>query len=64
MVRSRVVHGLGDDGATVETGGLLAAADLLVDALRRYRIPQFSGWRHQLVITVSCVVGVASLFTI
>ena len=32
-----VVHDHANDRAAVETGGLLAAADLLVDARRRYR---------------------------
>jgi hypothetical protein len=30
-----VIHGHADDGSTVETGGLLVAADLLVDTRRR-----------------------------
>jgi DNA invertase Pin-like site-specific DNA recombinase len=32
-----VIHNDADGGATVEAGGLLATADLLVDARRRYR---------------------------
>jgi hypothetical protein len=31
-----VIHGHADDGTTVETGGLLVAADLLVDTRRRH----------------------------
>jgi hypothetical protein len=31
-----VIHDHADDAATIETGGLLVAADLLVDARRRY----------------------------
>jgi DNA invertase Pin-like site-specific DNA recombinase len=32
-----VIHDHADDGATVETGGLLVVSELLVDARRRYR---------------------------
>jgi hypothetical protein len=32
-----VIHYHTEDGTTVEAGGLLAAADLLVDARRQYR---------------------------
>jgi hypothetical protein len=39
-----VIHNRGDDCTTVETGELLVAADLPVDARRRYRVEASRCW--------------------